>query len=248
MLDVDAVSKDFEVAGERFEALAPTSFTVEAGEFVAIVGPSGCGKTTLLRILAGIEPPTSGSVRVDGARIGFVFQRHGLFPWMSVRDNVAFGLQRERSGVDERVARVVADVGLNGFEDFLPHQLSGGMQQRVNLGRAIVRDPDLFLMDEPFGSLDAQTRHLLQEELLRVWNRDRRAVVFVTHDIEEAVLLADRVLVMNGRPGRVAEQVDVPLARPRDLTGRGHPEAAELRWHIWELIRDEASGALRGDR
>ena len=247
MLDVDSVSKSFELAGGRLDALAPTSFRVESGQFVAVVGPSGCGKTTLLRILAGIEEATSGAVTVVGARTGFVFQRHGLFPWMSVRDNIAFGLQDDRTGLTERVAKVVADVGLSGFEDFLPHRLSGGMQQRVNLGRAMVRDPDLLLMDEPFGSLDDQTRHLLQDELLRVWNRDRRAVVFVTHDIEEAVLLADRVLVMNGRPGRVVEQVDVPLDRPRDLTGRSHPEAAELRWHIWELIRDEASGALRGE-
>ena len=247
MLSVVHLRKSFSTREERLVAIDDLSFSVADGEFVSIVGPSGCGKTTLLRILAGLAEPDSGRVETTQNGHGFVFQRAGLFPWMSVVDNVAFGIRDrklDRQERAERAERLLGDVGLTEFRDYLPHQLSGGMQQRVNLARALVSDPRTLFMDEPFGALDAQTRHVLREQLLMLWNRDRKDVVFVTHDIEEALLLSDRVLVMSGRPGRIVEDIVVPLERPRDLSGRGHPDLADLRFHIWELVREQAEAAL----
>ena len=230
-------------------ALADVSFRAEPGEFLCIVGPSGCGKSTLLKIIAGLLEPTSGSVVFTPAengrpRNGLVFQDHGVFPWMTVLDNVAFGLEMQGVARRERYRRAIAfveQVGLATFLHSYPHELSVGMRQRVGIARAFVADVPLLLMDEPFGSLDAQTRVLLQEELLRIWRDHRKLIVFVTHDIEEAVLLGDRVLVMTGRPGRILEEVRVTLARPRSPM---RPEISELRWSIWRHLEHDARSEL----
>ena len=232
--------------GERGHvvALADVSLAVDVNEFVCIVGPSGCGKSTLLRIVAGLETPTAGRVRFDGEqadhriRGGLVVQEHGTFPWMSVVDNVAFGLKLEGVPRDERRARAMAyleRVGLAAFAGHYPHELSVGMRQRLGIGRAMVVDAPLLLMDEPFGALDALTRHRMQAELLGIWAADRRTVVFVTHDIDEAVLLGDRVVVMSGRPGRILADITVPFERPRDLR-RNAAEARAIVEDVWRLL------------
>jgi len=214
--------------GTETTALADVSFTVDPGEFVTIVGPSGCGKTTLARLVGGFESPTSGQILVDGTPVtgptpdrAMVFQSYHLFPWLSVRENVAFGLVEEGVPVDRRTERVheMLDlVGLADRADAYPAELSGGMNQRVGLARALAVDPGMLLMDEPFGSVDLQTRRRLQRELLDIWRRMEKTVLFVTHDIEEAVLLSDRVLVLTGTPGRVCDNVTIELSRPRDRT------------------------------
>jgi len=229
-------------------ALDGVSLTVDDREFVAVVGPSGCGKTTLLRLFAGLESPTAGEVLVDGDPVAgpgperaMVFQSFNLFPWRSVLGNVAFGLEMARVPEDEREERArewVHTVGLDGFEDARPAELSGGMRQRVGLARALAVDPDVLLMDEPFGALDAQTRAVLQRELLDLWADERKTILFVTHDIEEALLLADRVLVLGRDPNRVERTVEVPFERPRverdvDTT----EEFARLRREIWDVLR-----------
>lgn len=233
-------------AGDRgeVEALADVSLTVGVNEFVCVVGPSGCGKSTLLRIVAGLETPTTGNVRFEGTlaahggRGGLVVQEHGTFPWMTVADNVAFGLKLSGMRRAERRQLALAfltRVGLVDFADHYPHELSVGMRQRLGIGRAIVMDAPLLLMDEPFGALDAQTRRHMQGELLSIWAADRRTVVFVTHDIEEAVLLGDRLVVMSGRPGRILADLDVPFARPRDFR-RDFVQAREIIDHVWSLL------------
>ena len=239
--------------GERGNviALADVSLAVAVNEFVCIVGPSGCGKSTLLRIIAGLETPTTGQVRFEGEhaghriRGGLVVQEHGTFPWMSVVDNVAFGLKLEGVPQRERRARAAAfleRVGLSAFANHYPHELSVGMRQRVGIGRAIVVDAPLLLMDEPFGALDAQTRRRMQGELLGIWASDRRTVVFVTHDIDEAVLLGDRVIVMSGRPGRILADIAVPFARPRDAR-RDVAESRAIVEDVWRLL-DEPPNAV----
>jgi NitT/TauT family transport system ATP-binding protein len=246
------VSRRFAARGEEVAALDSVTFAIRALEFVCIVGPSGCGKSTLLRIIGGLLAPTSGKVLFDGAaagdrpRTGLVFQEHGTFPWMTVLDNVAFGLEMSgmpRAERRERAMAFVERVGLASFARHYPHELSVGMRQRVGVARAFVSGAPILLMDEPFGSLDAQTKWVLQAELLRVWQEDRKLVVFVTHDIEEAVLLADRVLVMTGRPGRIREELHVPLGRPRDLP-RDQERVSELTWHIWRLLEEEVRDGL----
>ena len=251
-LTCERLSHRFEGSTGCVVALDEVSFRAEPGEFLCIVGPSGCGKTTLLRIIAGLLPATGGSVRFDGyppgkqPRNALVFQEHGVFPWMTVVDNVAFGL--EMRGMDraerlERASVFIERVGLAAFSDSYPHELSVGMRQRVGIARAFVADVPVLLMDEPFGSLDAQTKIVLQEELLRIWRDDQKLVVYVTHDIDEAVHLGDRVLVMTGRPGTVREELSIPLSRPRDLTP-GQPEAMKITLHIWELLKDEVRRGL----
>jgi len=233
-------------------ALQDVTFDVNKHEFLSIVGPSGCGKTTLLKIIAELTEPTGGTLRFGRHQNGrlrgaVVFQEHGLYPWMTVRDNVAFGMEMQGSGrTESRQAadQFIAKVGLSQFALSHPHELSGGMRQRVNLARALLADPQMLLMDEPFGSLDAQTRLVLQEELLRIFTHERREVLFITHDIEEAILLSDRVLVMSGNPGRILEEIPIPLKRPRDLTGRAHSELAEIKWTIWKTISDEVRRSL----
>ena len=241
---VEDVGKTFDDGDRRVRALADVSFDVEAGEFVCIVGPSGCGKTTLFRIIAGLDSSTDGAVRLDGDRVsgpgtdrGMVFQEYHLFPWRTVLGNVRFGLEhREMSGArrDERAREMIELVGLAGEEAAYPSELSGGMKQRVGIARALAVDPAILLMDEPFGSVDAQTRETLHDELLRIWEETGKTVLFVTHDVEEAVTLADRVVVLSGSPGRVREVVEVALSRPRDRTSAAF---ADRREQVLELIR-----------
>jgi NitT/TauT family transport system ATP-binding protein len=253
--------------GKRFQAggAAPTvaveDFTLDIaqGEFVVIVGPSGCGKTTVLNMLAGLERPSAGGVSLDGQEItapgparGVMFQDYALFPWLTVRDNVGFGLRYGPAGSRlsagaraQRLQDCIDLVGLKGAEAKYPHQLSGGMRQRVALARLMANEPEVLLMDEPLAALDAQTRLILQDELLRIWGQDRpaarrRTVVFITHAIDEAVFLADRVAVMTTNPGRLKALIDVPLPRPRNDATRASAEFQALSQHIWSLIRDEA--------
>jgi NitT/TauT family transport system ATP-binding protein len=240
-----AVSKVFLGESGPVQALAGMSLDVADGEFVCLCGPSGCGKSTLLRIAGGLETPTAGAVAIrPGAEIAFVFQEHGLFPWLSVLDNAAFGLRMR--GVRSRERRAVARrwlgrVGLARFEAAYPHELSGGMRQRLSLARAFAVDPGVLLMDEPLAALDAQTRALLQEELVALWEADRKTVLLVTHSIDEAILLGDRVVVMTDRPGQVKAEFAVDLPRPRTPAA---PRFGELRAEIWELLRAEARAAM----
>lgn len=244
-LEVDRVSKRFGEAGEGTEALRDVSLTVREGEFVCLLGPSGCGKTTLLRIIAGLESPTEGEVRVDGVpvagptpRLGMIFQDYSLYPWRRVIDNIAFGLELAGVGKAERLARAgeyLDLVGLGGFANSFPYELSGGMRQRVAVARALATDPAVVLMDEPFGALDAQTRNAMQRELLEIWTKTRKTVLFVTHSVDEAVFLADRIVVLSPRPGRVREIVEVREPRPRDRTCDG---CAAIRRHVLGLISE----------
>jgi len=241
----EGVGCDYPAPGGVLAALTDINLRASGFEFVSIVGPSGCGKSTLLRILAGLQEPTVGRVETTGVRNngkalgGLVFQEHGTFPWMNVRDNLAFGLEMRRVPVAERhaQARAFAErLGLAGFLNHYPHQLSVGMRQRVQLGRAFLSDAPVLLMDEPFGSLDAQTRWAMQEELLRIWGGNRKLVLFVTHDLDEAVLLSDRVLVMSGRPGTIVEEFVVPIERPRELQ-RNYREIREVSIQLWQQLR-----------
>ena len=225
---VDEVEKQFQTGDRTVRALRDVSFGVSAEEFVCIVGPSGCGKTTLFRIIAGLEDPSTGAVWLDGDRVegpgmdrGMVFQEYGLFPWRTVLDNVKFGLEQRdmaKAMRRERAMEMIELVGLDGFADAYPNELSGGMKQRVGIARALAVDPEILLMDEPFGSVDAQTRDMLHGELLRIWQETGKTVLFITHDVDEAVTLADRVVVLTGSPGHVHEVVDVDLERPRNRT------------------------------
>ena len=213
-----------------------------------LLGPSGCGKSTLLRIINGIETSDGGRILIDGQDVtgttghgrGMVFQSFELFPWRTVLDNVAFGLEVAGIEKQQRLTQArecVELVGLTAFENAYPHQLSGGMQQRVGIARALAIKPSILLMDEPYGALDVQTRDLLQDELLNIWERERKTVVFVTHSIEEALYLADRIVVMSPRPGRIAQMIDVPFARPRRDEIKTDPEFLKLRRHIWESLK-----------
>jgi NitT/TauT family transport system ATP-binding protein len=242
------IGRTFNTAAGPIEAVRDVDLTVAPGEFCVIVGPSGCGKTTFLRILAGLEAPTSGALDMDGPdgrnpTNAMVFQGRSVFPWLTVRDNVAYGLKL--NGVGRRERRRTADrmidlVGLTRFARAYPHQLSEGMRQRVAIARALAVDPDLLLMDEPFGALDEQTRFLLQEELLRIWEATRKTVVFVTHSIDEALTLADRIVVFTAHPGTVKATLPVPFARPRELTAvRSDPAFAGLFREVWDLLREE---------
>jgi NitT/TauT family transport system ATP-binding protein len=230
-----------------FEALKGVDLDVRPGEFVSLIGPSGCGKTTLLKIVDGLIPYDEGQVLVEGRRISspgperaVVFQTFALLPWLTARENVAFGL-RLRGLAKDRAGRTADEhlemVGLKGFEDRFPRQLSGGMQQRVGLARALAVDPDILLMDEPFGSIDAQTRTILQNDLLRIWDAARKTVLFVTHAMDEAVFLSDRVAIMATRPGRIAEIMTIDLARPRTDATRKEPRFVELTTHVWDRLR-----------
>jgi NitT/TauT family transport system ATP-binding protein len=227
-LRIDNVALRFRSrGGVPVTALENISLDVEDKEFSVIVGPSGCGKTSLLRLVAGLIEPTEGAISLDNARIsgpgkdrGMVFQSYTLFPWLTVQDNVEFGLRIAGMPAAQRretAQRFIAQVGLNGFERLYPKQLSGGMMQRVAIARALANDPEILLMDEPFGALDSQTRTQMQQLLLKVWEHDQKTVLFVTHDIDEAILLGDRVYVMTSRPGRIKEEVQIGLPRPRTV-------------------------------
>ena len=250
-LELQSVSRTFILERRRrteeLFVLDDISFGVEEGSFVAICGPSGCGKSTLLRLIHGLQKPDGGEIRVRGERVlaprldrGMVFQNHNLMPWRTVVRNVEFGLEALGLGKVERRERAMTwleKVGLTDFASYYPAQLSGGMQQRVGLARALALDPQLLLMDEPFGALDAQTRVLLQEELERIWEAEAKTVVFITHDIEEALFLSDRVLVMSARPGKIIADIAVEAPRPRRDTWRSAPEFGRLKGEIWELLR-----------
>ena len=235
------------------QALLPIDFAVRENDFVTILGPSGCGKSTLLRIVAGLDFPTTGQVLLDGARItgpgadrGVVFQSYTLFPWLTVEQNIRFGL-RER-GVSEAVQKersdfFIAKVGLRGFEQHYPKQLSGGMQQRTAIARALANDPKMLLLDEPFGALDNQTRVLMQELLLGIWEQAQKTVLFVTHDIDEAIFMASRVVVFTARPGRIKSEIAVPFEHPRHYTLKTTPEFMAIKARLTEDIRAEAMAA-----
>jgi ABC-type nitrate/sulfonate/bicarbonate transport system ATPase subunit len=252
-LVIDTVSRVFPPAqpgAQPTRALEPTSLTVSGNDFITILGPSGCGKSTLLRIVAGLDRPTTGRVLLDGRVVtepgadrGMVFQSYTLFPWLTVGENIAFGLDVKGVPKDEQaqiVAAYVDKVGLTGFERHWPKQLSGGMQQRTAIARALANDPEILLLDEPFGALDNQTRGLMQELLLGIWERERKTVLFVTHDIEEAIFLASRVLVMSARPGRIKTELTVDLPHPRDYRIKTSAEFSALKARLVEEIRAEA--------
>jgi ABC-type nitrate/sulfonate/bicarbonate transport system ATPase subunit len=251
-LVIDHVSREFPpVSGNTpMRALQPIDITVGENDFVTILGPSGCGKSTLLRIVAGLDNPTTGRVLLDdrpvtrpGPDRGMVFQSYTLFPWLTVAENVAFGLREKGIAQKDRqdVSRLWLErVGLTNFADHYPKQLSGGMQQRTAIARALANGPSILLLDEPFGALDNQTRALMQELLLGIWERERKTVLFVTHDIEEAIFLASRVVVMTARPGRIKAEVNVDLPHPRHYTIKTSPEFSALKARLTEEIRVEA--------
>ena len=254
-LKLDKVTLEFfPRTGAPVLALDDVSLEVAEQEFAVIVGPSGCGKSSLLRLVAGLVQPTRGSIALDGTPVtrpgkdrGMVFQSYTLFPWLTVRDNVEFGLRI--GGVPAEKRRHISDhfigeVGLEGFENAYPKQLSGGMMQRVALARALANDPEILLMDEPFGALDSQTRSLMQELLLQIWEHSHKTVLFITHDIDEAILLGDRVHVMTARPGRIKEMVEIDLARPRQVDLLTSPEFIAIKRRIMALIHDEAVRAM----
>jgi NitT/TauT family transport system ATP-binding protein len=250
---IRGLRKQFADIARQEEIVAIDGIDLDVGddEFLTILGPSGCGKTTLLNIVAGFDHATSGEVKLDGEPVrkpgpdrGVVFQEYALFPWLSVEQNIEFGLRERRIPKAERTERVrkqIASVGLSGFEQRYPQELSGGMRQRVALGRVLANDPKILLMDEPFAALDAQTRTIMQQELLRVWGAERRTALFITHNIEEALLLGDRVVVMTARPGRIKEIVTVALPRPRDVTST---EFNQMRRRVATLLEDEVQATF----
>jgi len=258
-LRIEGVSRSFAPARKGAPptlALQPITLDVTDNDFISILGPSGCGKSTLLRIIAGLDQANDGQVVLDGAAVtgpgsdrGMVFQSYTLFPWLSVLDNIAFGL-RERGLPAADRTRIAQDwctrVGLSSFEHHYPKQLSGGMQQRTAIARVLANDPKIMLLDEPFGALDNQTRALMQETLLDIWQRDRKTVLFVTHDIEESIFLASRVLVMTARPGRIKADVPINLPYPRHYTLKTSPEFSTLKARLTEEIRVEALRAADG--
>jgi NitT/TauT family transport system ATP-binding protein len=239
MLSIENLRKTFPLEEGELVAIENFHLEVKKGEFVCILGPSGCGKTTILRIIAGLDTQTSGDIVLDGKKIsgpgsdrGMVFQEFALFPWRSVRKNIEFGMELRKIPVEDRKKvsqRLIDLVGLDGFEDSHPHELSGGMKQRVGIARALANEPEILLMDEPFGALDAQTRNLMQKELLRIWSETKKTVIFITHSVDEAVFLADRIVVMSERPSNISQIYDISWARPRD---RASPEFANLRKEI----------------
>jgi NitT/TauT family transport system ATP-binding protein len=255
-ISLQNVSKVFRARGATTTALDGINLDVPAGQFLVVVGPSGCGKSTLLDLLGGLTAPTSGRILLDGTPIdgpgldrGVVFQQYALLPWRTAQDNIAFGLEAKGVPRRERVSRAreyLDLVGLDGFADRYPHELSGGMKQRVAIARSLAFDPDVLLMDEPFAALDAQTRDSLQDELLRIWQRTGKTIVFITHGIDEAVYLGERVAVMTSRPGRVKHVVDIgatATSATEDL--RSDPEFIRHRHEIWSLLRDEVARAQR---
>jgi NitT/TauT family transport system ATP-binding protein len=251
-IDVKGLSKSFQLVGTAIEAVRDVSFSVRRGEFVALLGPSGSGKSTILNMIATLVKPSSGQILIDGKpviagkatpNVGYVFQRDTLFPWRTVADNIGYGLQL--AGVTEaerkeRVAACVAQAGLQGFENAYPSALSGGMRQRAALMRTLVVEPQVLLMDEPFGALDTHTKIDMHEVLLRVWDREQQTVLFVTHDLGEALTLADRIILFSARPGRIKDMFEVDFARPRDAVKvRETPRYAELFQHIWHSLGEE---------
>jgi len=267
-VEIDGVWKIYQPAKirEPLVALQDISAKIKGGRFVSIIGPSGCGKSTLLHVVHGLVQPTRGTVRVDGKTVqhprdttnlnrALVFQDATLLPWKTVSGNVAYGLKvgpRARNAVSQdeierRVERYLQITGLRGFERHYPHELSGGMRQRVNLARALVTQPEVLLMDEPFSALDAQTRELMQEELLHICQVESRTVIFITHDLEEALFLSDEILVMSSRPGRLLEMFENPLPRSRDLSIKASDDFIKLKRRLWGLLETEVRKTLAGE-
>ncbi len=258
-LHIQQISKVYRGDGHEVVAIDGIDLAIRNREFATILGPSGCGKSTLLRIVAGLARPSSGVVRLDGAAIGrpgrdrgLVFQSYTLFPWLTVKANIQFGLELSGVGQAEREAiaqEFVHKVGLRGFENAYPKALSGGMKQRVAIARALANNPDVLLLDEPFGALDAQTRSLMQELLTQVWEELHKTILFVTHDVEEAIFLSDRVFVMTARPGRIKAEIPIPLPRPRSYDVKASETFLALKQQALGLIREEAIRATlaRGD-
>jgi NitT/TauT family transport system ATP-binding protein len=249
-LEVVGLRKTFAKDGKAIEILDVERFTAREGEFITIIGPSGCGKSTLLHMMGGFIGADAGEIRVYGQQVkepgpdrGMMFQEFALFPWKTVAGNVAWGLETQgapRAKINQVVAKYLEMTGLADFRNHYPAELSGGMKQRVALARVLAFDPKVLLMDEPFGALDAQTRETMQEEVTRLWERTGKTIVFVTHDIEEAVYLGDRVVVLSARPGRIREEVKIDLPRPRGLEIKKSMQCHEYRNHIWDLIRVES--------
>ena len=247
-VDIENLERVFTKEGDEsgaVTALDDINLHIEDKEFVCLVGPSGCGKTTLLRIIAGLDFPTSGSVTLDGKPVegpdperGMVFQEYSLFPWLRISDNITFGLTMRGASREEKQRAAEEYLDLVNLEEFgraYPHELSGGMRQRVAIARALANDPEVLLMDEPFGALDAQTRNLMQRELLEIWEKTKKTIIFVTHSVDEAVFLADRIVVLSPRPGRIKDIIDVDLPRIRERTD---PEFADLRRHVLSLMEE----------
>jgi NitT/TauT family transport system ATP-binding protein len=249
-LEVAGLGKSYRKDGQVLEILDIERFAAREGEFITIIGPSGCGKSTFLHIMGGFIPADRGAIRVYGRDVsgpgpdrGMMFQEFALFPWKTVAGNVAWGLETQgvpRAEIEAIVQRQLEMTGLADFRNHYPAELSGGMKQRVALARVLAFDPKVLLMDEPFGALDAQTREAMQEEVMGLWARTRKTIVFVTHDIEEAVYLGDRVVVLTARPGRIREEVAIDLPRPRELDIKKSARCHEYRNYVWDLIRSEA--------
>ncbi len=248
MIECINLSKFFSDRAGKVSAIKNVNLNISEHEFVCIVGPSGCGKTTILKLLAGLLQPSSGEIRFSSnnknnqIKSALIFQEQGLFPWMNVLDNIAFGLEAYGINKKERYAQArawVKKMGLLGFENYYPEKISGGMRQRVALARAFLSDPEILLMDEPFGSLDAQTKKILQQELIDIWREEKKTVIFITHDIEEAILLGDRILVMTGQPGKIREEIIVNLKRPRNLASLENEEVSRMKLRIWQLLEEE---------
>lgn len=256
-IEIDHVEISYfsEKDGSQFVAARDLSFQVKDGEFTSILGPSGCGKSSLLLVVGGLLQPSQGEVRIQGTAVqgpgadrAMVFQEFGLLPWRTALDNIAFGLELQgvkKRDRHQRATELLQMVGLEGFERSYPHQLSGGMRQRIGIARALAVDPFILLMDEPFGALDAQTREVMADELLKIWSANRKTVLFVTHSIDEALFLSDRIVVMSKNPGTVKEIVDVGLPRPRSQEMRDTDEYGALRRRIWSLLFDEISDVRR---
>lgn len=259
LVEIDGLTVAYPLARDRSYviALKDVDLDVAEGEFVTILGPSGCGKTTLLNTVGGLVPPTVGEVRLAGTPISkpgpdraMVFQEYALLPWRTVEENIRFGVEMQphlKNTSDDRIRETISLVGLEGFENAYPRELSGGMQQRVGLARALVAEPAILLMDEPFGAVDAMTREVMRSELERIITESGKTVIFITHSVDEAILLADRVVVFTARPGRIKEIAEVALPRPRyEYDARAKTEFIELREHLWELLSAEALGVTSG--
>lgn len=254
-ISISSLRKVYGSGENKVVAIDDVNLEIREGEFFCILGPSGCGKSTLLRILSGLIDANGGTLEIDDDDIGddeflssMVFQEYGIFPWKSVMENVSFGLKMKGVEKDEReqtAQKYIDKVNLSGFEDSYPHQLSGGMKQRVGIARAFANDPDILFLDEPFGALDAQTKQILQTELLSIWNESKKTAVYITHDIDEALILADRIGVMTSRPGSIKEVIDNELDRPRDREIRSSNRYSELHDQVWEILRDEVQASMR---
>ena len=253
-LEMVGVSKSFRTAAGITDALGPVDFSVAKGSFVSIIGPSGCGKSTLLACIGGMDRPTNGRIAVDGRevvgpnrRLGYVFQEESVFPWRTALDNVRFALEGRGLGKSEQIQKarsMLRLVGLQGFEAAYPAALSGGMKQRVAIARVLAAEPEVVLMDEPFGALDHQTRLMVAEQVLRIWESTHQTILFVTHDIDEAILLSNEVMVLSARPARILARVKIPFPHPRDATLAGTPAFAEIAAELWHTLSGEAKKAF----